>query len=253
MSQLTICPIRLKTEEILPIIGKRKTTLRKAIKHKITFEGNNPTRRDLDAFGILDKNGNYIEVEEGQPATLSAGDFCPYKKGTVLWVKEKFLPGNPALTNDNSMYWTFVDGDQLFSDGQYAVSPLKPASSSSAQRAWKAENYLPIEAARIWLQVTDICVQRLNDITEEEAVLEGVGFTNYVFPSIKCSTAYVFPSIKCSTARESYMTLWDSMKGLGAWDKNPWVWVVSFNVLSVTGKPIHINAEKNGQVAINAD
>ena len=238
MSQLTISPIRLTTEEVFAIIAQRKKMLRKTIKHKISYEANDPTRKDLDAFGVLNKEGNYIEVEEGMPATLKDCDFCPYRKGTVLWVKEKFLPGNPALTDNNSMYWTFADGDQLFSSGEYAVSPVKAKSSNS----WKAPNYLPVEAARIWLEVTDICVERLQNISEEDAVREGVDFRNYMFSGLQCNTA-----------RDSFMTFWDSIKGLNAWEKNPWVWVVSFNVLSVTGKPKHITISKNEQVAINVN
>jgi len=238
MSQLTISPIRLTTEEVLAIIAQRKKMLRKTIKHKISHEANDRSRKDLDAFGVLNKEGNYIEVEEGTPATLKDREFCPYRKGTVLWVKEKFIPGDPSMTDDNSMYWVFADGDQLFSTGEYAVSPVKPKSNNS----WKASNYLPVEAARIWLEVTDIRVERLHDISEEDAVREGVDFRNYMFSGVQCSTA-----------RDSFMTFWDCIKGLNAWDKNPWVWVVSFNVLSVTGKPNHITISKNEQIAINVD
>ena len=46
----------------------------------------------------------------------------------------------------------------------------------------------------------------------------------------------MFSGAICPNARISFMSLWDSIKGLNAWDKNPWVWVVSFNVLSVTGR-----------------
>lgn len=87
--------------------------------------------------------------------------------------------------------------------------------------------FLPRWASRITLIVSDVRVQRLQEISEDDAVAEGVerdsdGWRDYQMPTTQC----------CATARDSFRTLWDSLnaaRGYG-WDANPWIAAVSFTV-----------------------
>lgn len=119
-------------------------------------------------------------------------------------------------------------------------------------RPWKPSIHMPKEAARIWLEVESVRVERLQDISEEDAVAEGVE-PNCPGDTSKC------PSILCRegcaskgeyrhylnsldgepaySAVESFESLWQSVYGAESCEANPWVWVVSFKVLSTTGKP----------------
>lgn len=103
--------------------------------------------------------------------------------------------------------------------------------------------YMPKWAARIWEEVVSVRVERLQDITEEDAIAEGIepdvtglsltedgrevmNYYNYA----KEGYRYVPPI-------ESYKSLWESINGPGSWDLNPWVWRIETKILS-TGRPI---------------
>ena len=73
---------------------------------------------------------------------------------------------------------------------------------------------MPRAASRITLEITAVRVERLQDISEADALAEGV-------------TAKKTPDA-CYTAREAYAVLWESINGADSWDLNPWVWVIEF-------------------------
>jgi hypothetical protein len=86
-------------------------------------------------------------------------------------------------------------------------------------------------ASRITLEVTDVRVQRVQDISEEDALSEGVfkkiGATE-IGDDIETVTGGVLIYADPSQARHEYRRLWDSIHGTGAWDRNDWVWAISF-------------------------
>jgi hypothetical protein len=107
---------------------------------------------------------------------------------------------------------------------------------------------MPKSIARTWLEITDVKVERVQDITEGDAISEGVltldplWITKYFPGYYKAFTDWVndgkvgkpplgyLPTVK-------FKTLWQSINGPESWNTNPWVWVISFKVLSTTGKP----------------
>lgn len=234
-------PIIFSTPMVQAILAGRKNMTRRVVKFKnkswrLSYEANEPDRTDLDAFGVLDKDGNLIEIEEGQPSSLKELELCPYgKPGDILWVRETWLeeaiPKAPEGDYDEIIY------------------RFKASEEKDKATKWCPSIHMPKEAARIWLQVTDVRVERLQDITEEDAMAEGVkpahcestegcpsrlckdGCTakgewwNYMEPNGEGFPAY--------SAKESFETLWQSINGPESWEANPWVWVVSFEI----GKP----------------
>jgi len=79
--------------------------------------------------------------------------------------------------------------------------------------------------ARIWLEVTNIMVERLKDITKEDAIAEGIKR----LPDLHWWKNYLNnPLPGTSDAVESFKTLWKSINGEESWNKNPWVWVIEF-------------------------
>jgi hypothetical protein len=116
-------------------------------------------------------------------------------------------------------YWTQSTHDaekaglEFDSDGQYHWEPGK------APTRWRPSIFMPKEAARIWLTVTDVRVERLKEITAQDAKAEGM-----FEPYIASETGYE------TEMRGQFRDLWDSLNakhGYG-WDSDPWVWVVSF-------------------------
>lgn len=104
-------------------------------------------------------------------------------------------------------------------------------SDGSWAGAWRPSIHMPRTAARLFLKITDIRVERLQDITEEDAKGEGIrAFT-------KDGELYKYCHIDdfvwrdgVRTAKEAFQNLWDSIgaKSGNEWDVNPWVWVVEF-------------------------
>ena len=111
-----------------------------------------------------------------------------------------------------------------------------------AETAWATKAtpaiHLPMFAARIWLEVTSVRVERLQDISEEDAITEGIERADNFF-GCTCWKAYGEPEgadVVCpDDPIGSFRTLWESTGG--DWDANPWVWAIDFKVLSTTGLP----------------
>ena len=112
--------------------------------------------------------------------------------------------------------------------------------------------HMPKTAARIWLEITGVRVERAQDISEEDAVAEGVlslpeSFTEKHFPEYSDklkewgeSNGGQFPTTRPPlgpSPAEKFKQLWCEIHGRESWDANPWVWCLEFKVLSTTGKP----------------
>ena len=123
----------------------------------------------------------------------------PYHVGDVLWVRETWR-------RDAVGYHYRAD----FSPGMEET--IKP------KLKWRPSIHMPREAARLFLRVKNVRVERLQDITEEDAKAEGV----------ICGQGQ-----KRWTARSAFMDLWDRINGKkNPWESNPWVWVIEFEKIS---------------------
>jgi hypothetical protein len=136
---------------------------------------------------------------------------CPYGKvGDRLWVRETWLSAE--------------------ADGQYYVKyaadygEAEAAVMGSCCGGWKASIHMPRAACRILLEVASVRVERLQDISEADAVAEGV-------EQLESGAwrDYRYADLVQQTAKASFNTLWQSIKGFDSWAANPWVWVAEFN------------------------
>lgn len=207
-------PILFSTDMVKAIMAGRKTMTRRVMKPQ-------PISQDIE-----------MTFEEDRPV-MKYGEtgkriapVPPYGwQGDLLWVKETWAL-NESWDHDS------VDKPKHF----YKASSLN-------NRKWRPSIYMPKDAARIWLKITNIDVERLQDIIHQDAVAEGIEpigkncegatiFRNYENPPDYIATGELSP-------RLSFCSLWDSIndKPDKNWNANPWVWVVSFKVLSTTGKP----------------
>lgn len=144
---------------------------------------------------------------------------CPYgAPGDRLWVRETFalVPAtayrasagvnqtvNPSDTHESAIYRACFD-------------------RASGGVVWKPSIHMPRWASRLTLKVTDVRVERLRDISEEDARAEG------------CHDSDGAPTQELSgTARGAYALLWDEINGKTAkWSSNPWVWAITFEVIA---------------------
>lgn len=136
---------------------------------------------------------------------------CPYAshRGDRLWVREAFLIEDDREPAANILYR--ADGDvHVYSMGEHL--------------RWKPSIHLPRKLSRITLEIFDVRVERLQDISGDDALAEGiVRLRDGGYASDTEGRHY-----HAASAWHAYASLWEGIHGPGSWALNPWVWVVEF-------------------------
>lgn len=92
---------------------------------------------------------------------------------------------------------------------------------------------MPRQASRITLEITNVRVERLQDISDEDAVKEGIEVIHMAEPTVPIYKRYDLKENKGTTNPFlSFQTLWKSINGKDSWDANPWVWVIEFKKIN---------------------
>ena len=176
------------------------------------------TRRPL-------RDGTWLDPKEGVIRMCSVGNgvtgfqsvACPYGvPGDQLWVREQFAGsiayerhGYPLREWGNKI-WYCADGEPR--SGQWT----RPRPSI----------HMPRSLSRITLELTDVRVERLQDISEADALAEGV--TPKWEPGCSGRLMEAIGGFSFRPAASAYADLWEQINGAGSWDANPWVWALSF-------------------------
>ena len=137
---------------------------------------------------------------------------CPYGKvGDRLWVREGIFEYDG---------WAWYQADDI------PVWANKQAKRWEHKSKTLSARFMPRWASRITLEITDIRVERLQEITEEDAIAEGVAPKLGKYITVTDETIL---KIKKSEALNNFKELWDSINGKKhSWESNPWVWVIEF-------------------------
>ena len=181
------------------------------------------TRREVKKSAALDCLAAGFE-----PAFLAQpgnSDLCPYgKPGDRLWARETWYCDHFEVMRGPYLKPDDLDVSEARDDGTlvYAADGLTPYEAD--QPVWKPSIHMPRWACRILLEITDVRVERLQDITYEEAVAEGVHRDN----CCRMWTAYDEGGTCHKYPVPAFKDLWTGINGPDAWDANPWVWVVEF-------------------------
>lgn len=158
----------------------------------------------------------------GAPLRVAA-ELCPYgQPGDRLWVRETWA------------YHVQAVGSVCDEDGPFVYRADHAADQHRLCDRWRPSIHMPRRASRITLEITGVRVERLQDINEADAIVEGIEtvrvsesdsrYVNYLRADrhlYEKEATYGRPVI-------SYASLWVSINGKGSWDANPWVWVVAF-------------------------
>lgn len=135
-------------------------------------------------------------------------NLCPYGKvGDILWVRETWWK-RPFLTRKD-----LKDGADTWPEYEYETEKIMAWDETELKHyGWKRmpSIFMPKEACRIRLRIESIRIERLHDITEEDAANEGVSIDTFLD----------------LTAKDNFKALWDKING--NWDSNPFVWVITF-------------------------
>ena len=162
----------------------------------------------MDGLNIVDETPDYF--------------LCPYGEiGDRLWIKETYCKHGALISYKADDDW--IAEYRKSSDFNVIDNPK-----------WEPSIYMPRIASRITLEITDIRVERLQDISEDDAIKEGISKVPFRpddgFPL--CDGFMVGKDDGVSGLLASpitaYKKLWESINGKGSWDLNPWVWVIQF-------------------------
>ena len=209
-------PILFSSPMVRALLAGTKTQTRRVVKG--APEDWSPVQPQVYAPTIVDRHGD----EQPGPDAFGAGDAqgdhwirCPYgQPGDRLWVRETFQ----RFSEDGEIIYK---ADKAGFD---AMNELKRDEFYEAR--WRPSIHMPRWASRITLEVTGVKVERLQDISEEDAMAEGI-----VNAGDDNGYQLADTSHYAGTASESYASLWESINGPGSWDANPLVWAISFKRL----------------------
>lgn len=238
-------PILFSTPMVQALLEGRKTQTRRIIKPQPEMKPEGFTwHKDLP------NNRMFACVSTNGEPTFGMKFYCPYgMPGDLLYVREAWRTKS------------------------FALDPIKPSELDSVERIlYEADNlrtingklrpsiFMPRWASRLTLEITSIRVERLQDISQDDAIDEGIAplFTeiqatqrqecnlspmpwrNYLwhgnFGKYGTGNAksdawpHQYSSYRHDDAKGAYSSLWESINGKGSWDANPWVWVVEFKV-----------------------
>lgn len=175
------------------------------------------TRRAMKPQPVLNERGFWNWKAHGWQGDCgpmrSALEDCPYgAPGDRLWVREAWQADPP---DDGTWAYTQWAGcatstiDEIPRRFRAPKHCLYRASWDGFELRWRPSIHMPRWASRLLLEVTEVRVQRLQDISEEDARAEGV------------------------ESRAAFCGLWDTLNGAGEWRANPWVWAMSFRRVEV--------------------
>lgn len=190
-------PIIMSAPMVRAILGGHKTQTRRVLK--------------LDHDAEL-----RLQLSDGQPIDVMTGKItCPH--GQVcdrLWIRETWREAGSLMTADNSIPESgTTDAVVYAADGQF-------------DGPWRPSIFMPRWASRLTLEIVNVRVERLQEITEEDAKAEGITVqTGHLWRPLGSKEP-----MRKYTHRQAFGALWNSInakRGYG-WSINPWVWVIEF-------------------------
>lgn len=208
-------PILFSSDMVRAILEGRKTQTRRVIKPQPYLDRSEGSLHDYDFF-CWDKSKDVC-----QPSDMLV--HCPHGQvGDQLWVRETWR------MNGNEHDYAMMDKSRVY---------YRADESWNKAPKWKPSIFMPRWASRIQLDIAKVRVERLQDISEDDACAEGImpiapGYEDIMYSQPNADG-------KLTVTREpieAFKTLWDSINAKRgySWNSNPWVWVVDFQVLEST-------------------
>ncbi|KRB73482.1 hypothetical protein [Noviherbaspirillum sp. Root189] len=218
-------PILFSAPMVRAILDGSKTQTRRVVKlppapdHLGQWEATS-----VGGGGVYDQHGRKIPYQGAIWHTRTGKVICsPHgQPGDRLWVRETFCPiypQDPAYNGGQPIEYdyaaTYQHGDRL-------------GDHLGVKKVWKPSIHMPRTASRILLEVTGVRVERLQDISEADAIAEGIEGSLGVYRDYHQDDG-IF-----AYGQDSYRSLWELINGPGSWEANPWAWVVEFKRINMT-------------------
>ncbi len=214
-----VLPILFSTDMVRAILDGTKTVTRRTVKYKYN---NTEIKMRTDKYGT-----RLIEIQKD----VEGETHGKYPDGRTWHKLLPYIEKNPLCRKGDILYvretWSEWTGGYLYKAWQ---EPFVQPGESAVMR-WYPSIHMPKEAARIWLKVTDVRVERLRDITNEQILKEGASkdvINRLIGQMPEKTEEYI---------RTAYLTewswIWDATIKIAdieryGWEANPWVWVIEF-------------------------
>ena len=221
---MAIKPILFNPEMVQAILDGRKTCTRLVIKpqpdekhtYPLGFVTDSTEKKEVGCFGFAaNEYGGSIQYVK-PPYRYAPGDIL-YVRETFAWCPcwDCGLDIEPGRCSNATA--------KIYKEGEYGCYMYRASCEDNeypSADTWHPSIHMPKEAARIWLKVTDVRVERLQDITSEQISREGV---EVEYPHVLNGEEkrYAFSTLWNSTIKKSDLDRY-------GWDANPWVWVIEF-------------------------
>lgn len=236
-------PILFSTPMVKAILEGRKTMTRRIIKsrHESGMFQVATAKYEPNVRGYY--HNRSVCAVDWDERTVDGGDIlCPYGEvGDTIYVRETWVraclseDGEGPVEGDKWRYWYRADDEWTKHDWH---NPNVDGPVDAPR--WKPSIHMPREAARIFLKITDIRVERLQDISEEDAKAEGLSCITkdqgrtwkYGIPDSdglpgNDNTGWDWQSWSVSPV-EAFSLLWRKINGENSWAENPWIWAITF-------------------------
>lgn len=204
-------PIIFSGPMIPPILADTKTQTRRIVKPRADRDFGPRCRLQPHEIAGEINAGDWRNSAYGAP-----GDRLRVKESAWMWCERR--PN--GLTKTGRPRWQYVPlrSAPVHYAADWPWPPTVAVVSPDTGNTWgwrlKIARFLPAWASRITLEITDVRVERVQEIGEHDAIAEGV-------------SGWVKDE-RCETARDGFRVLWKSLHGDGSWAANPWVWVIGF-------------------------
>lgn len=224
MSQAKERPILFGGPMVRALLDGHKTVTRRPVKHQ-PFDLS-WSRRDHSFNYVSGRAANGDEVDGFWAYTTRSGGQweakCPYgQPGDRLWVRETWLEDPEDDGSWGYTQYMGCKGSPLSDIPKRFQKPghcLYRACWAGSALTWRPSIHMPRWASRILLEITDVHVERLQDISEKQALAEGV----------MSAERDIDPDGNDYSPLELFGGLWVKLNGMDSWSANPWVWVVEF-------------------------
>lgn len=216
-----VLPVLFNTDMVRAILDGRKTVTRRLVKLPKYIQLQDDGLYTLFADGTCYENQHMEDITDYMNK--------PYQPGDILWVQEtwKILD----VLNELSMKFEYRADGKISGFIDFISERMEKFRKFANKNGWQSPYFMPKEAARIWLKVKDVRVERLQDITHDGPMKEGIQYD-------ECPTGFTWKQEtdmhNCYTTPMGAMqALWNSTIKKSdidryGWNASPWVWVIEF-------------------------
>lgn len=208
-------PVPFKDYKVRSILDDRKNQMRQVVKIPTWVQKECVTAFGEPHWEIVKRGRNFYINEWSTDKSKLHPIKCPYgQPGDWIWVQETF-----AITADSRIFYRATAKESEIYEWEFLTNKIL---------SWSRSIHMPKRAARIWLKITEVWVERLQEISEENARAEGI-------VDAGCVNCGKNEPCGCSDPKpdpiDSFIRQWNSINSKKpgcSWEDNPWVFVVSF-------------------------